>query len=115
MSSSSLSSAHTLEWNEPVSCSEVVGEADAGLIDVEEDSKPSIPVRAYFFSTRSFFFNFFSVDPVDPRPLQEYQTSIHCLLFEEAFSQIGIVLREELDVLFRIYNWVELSLDSCET
>ncbi|XP_062155944.1 protein RETARDED ROOT GROWTH-LIKE [Alnus glutinosa] len=45
---SSVSPAPTLEWNEPVSCSEV-GNGDSG--SVEEDSKSSIPVRAYFFST----------------------------------------------------------------
>lgn len=49
---SSVNSAHTLEWNEPVSCSEVVGEVESGDTGVvEEDAKPSIPVRAYFFST----------------------------------------------------------------
>ncbi|XP_030548857.1 protein RETARDED ROOT GROWTH-LIKE [Rhodamnia argentea] len=49
---SSVNSAHTLEWNEPVSCSEVVGEIESEEIGVvEEDAKPSIPVRAYFFST----------------------------------------------------------------
>lgn len=46
---SSVSPAPTLDWNEPVSCSEV-GNGDNG--SVEEDSKSSIPVRAYFFSTR---------------------------------------------------------------
>ncbi|XP_022999183.1 uncharacterized protein LOC111493641 [Cucurbita maxima] len=46
------SSVHTLEWNVPVSCSEVgegIGEGEAD--EVEEDSRPSIPVRAYFIST----------------------------------------------------------------
>ena len=46
---SSVSSAPTLDWNEAVSCSEV-GDGNGG--SVEEDTKPSIPVRAYFFSTR---------------------------------------------------------------
>ncbi|KAF5467175.1 hypothetical protein F2P56_017030, partial [Juglans regia] len=45
---SSVSSAPTLEWNEPVSCSEV-GDGNNG--SVEEGTKPSIPVRAFFFST----------------------------------------------------------------
>ncbi|KAL0539265.1 hypothetical protein IC582_023461 [Cucumis melo] len=54
------SSAYTLEWNEPVSCSEVgdggfrsvrEGISDGEGDEVEEDSRPSIPVRAYFFST----------------------------------------------------------------
>lgn len=58
------SSVHTLECNEPVSCSEVgdggfrsVGEgiSDGEGDEVEEDSRPSIPVRAYFFSTRFQF------------------------------------------------------------
>ncbi|KAJ7976256.1 Sporulation protein RMD1 [Quillaja saponaria] len=42
--SSFSSSAHTLEWNDDVSCYGNNG-------SVEEDTKPSIPVRAYFFST----------------------------------------------------------------
>lgn len=46
---SSVSPAHTLEWNEPVSGSEV-GDGNNGT--VQEETKPSIPVRAYFFSTR---------------------------------------------------------------
>lgn len=54
-------SVNTFEWNEPVSCSEVgdggfrsIGEgvSDGEADDVEEDSRPSIPVRAYFISTR---------------------------------------------------------------
>ncbi|XP_068316124.1 protein RETARDED ROOT GROWTH-LIKE-like [Pyrus communis] len=45
---SSVPHADTLEWNEPVSCSEV---GDGHKAPVDEDSKPSIPVRAYFFST----------------------------------------------------------------
>lgn len=58
------SSGHTLEWNEPVSCSEVgdggfrsvaEGISDGEGDEVEEDSRPSIPVRAYFFSTRLQF------------------------------------------------------------
>ncbi|XP_009333747.2 protein RETARDED ROOT GROWTH-LIKE [Pyrus x bretschneideri] len=44
----SVPHADTLEWNEPVSCSEV---GDGYKATVDEDSKPSIPVRAYFFST----------------------------------------------------------------
>ena len=54
------SSVHTLEWNEPVSCSEVgegIGEGEAD--EVEEDSRPSIPVRAYFISTRLQFLSLF--------------------------------------------------------
>ncbi|XAR72083.1 hypothetical protein NMG60_11018589 [Bertholletia excelsa] len=46
---SSFSSAHTVEWNEPVSSSEDGDGSDGGV--GEEDPKPSIPVRAYFFST----------------------------------------------------------------
>ncbi|XP_057476823.1 protein RETARDED ROOT GROWTH-LIKE-like isoform X2 [Actinidia eriantha] len=46
---SSISSAHTLEWNEPVPCSES-GDCSIGGVS-EEESKPSISVRAYFFST----------------------------------------------------------------
>lgn len=59
---SSVSPAPTLEWNEPVSCSEV-GNGDCGSVD--EDSKSSIPVRAYFFSTRfasiCLFIYFFTI------------------------------------------------------
>lgn len=58
---SSVSPAHTLEWNEPVSCSEV---GDGNNETVEEDTKPSIPVRAYFFSTRfvSIWVSVFRID-----------------------------------------------------
>uniref|UniRef100_A0A803P1Z3 DUF155 domain-containing protein n=2 Tax=Cannabis sativa TaxID=3483 RepID=A0A803P1Z3_CANSA len=45
---SSVSPAPTFDWNEPVSCSEV-GDGDMGTVD--EDTRPHIPVRAYFFST----------------------------------------------------------------
>ena len=56
---SSIFPANTLEWNEPVSCSEV-GDADGeGRSLGEEDSRTSIPVRAYFFSTR-FVLGWFS-------------------------------------------------------
>ncbi|XP_015877102.3 protein RETARDED ROOT GROWTH-LIKE [Ziziphus jujuba] len=53
---SSVSSAPTLEWNEPVSCSEVGDSCSEEVVNgnigtVEDDAKPSIPVRAYFFST----------------------------------------------------------------
>ncbi|KAJ6772901.1 hypothetical protein OIU74_019005 [Salix koriyanagi] len=41
---------HTaVDWNEPVSCPDV-GVGGKGT-DVEEDTRPSIPVRAFFFST----------------------------------------------------------------
>ncbi|XP_057974204.1 protein RETARDED ROOT GROWTH-LIKE-like isoform X1 [Malania oleifera] len=47
---SSISSAHTLEWNEPpVPCSEV-SNGDHGIAE-EEDTRLPISVRAYFFST----------------------------------------------------------------
>lgn len=52
-SSTSVNSVPAIEWNEPVACSEVVGEGhlqQQGTI--KEDVKPSIPVRAYFFCTR---------------------------------------------------------------
>jgi hypothetical protein len=47
-----ISSFPTLDWNDVVSCSEVDADAthDDGTID--QDSKPAIPVRAFFFSTR---------------------------------------------------------------
>lgn len=45
----SSASAKTLEWNEPVSCTEV-NDCNKGPVS-EEDTKPSIPVRAFFFST----------------------------------------------------------------
>ncbi|KAB5538905.1 hypothetical protein DKX38_016438 [Salix brachista] len=38
-----------VDWNEPVSCPDV-GVGGKGT-DVEEDTRPSIPVRAFFFST----------------------------------------------------------------
>ncbi|KVI09754.1 Protein of unknown function DUF155 [Cynara cardunculus var. scolymus] len=48
-SSPSVSVADTMEWHEPAACAEV---DDSYNDDVsEEDLKPSIPVRAYFFST----------------------------------------------------------------
>ncbi|XP_010253493.1 PREDICTED: sporulation protein RMD1 [Nelumbo nucifera] len=47
---SSIPSAHTLDWNESVSCSEI-GDGPSSTITEEEEMKPSIPVRAYFFST----------------------------------------------------------------
>lgn len=102
INSSPLNSAHTLEWNEPVS-SEVVGEADVAEIEVEEDSRPSIPVRAYFFSTRSCLcLRFLPVGLVCRLLVAGIQTSLHGLLFQEAFSQIGMELHEESDVLFHI-------------
>ncbi|XP_061363556.1 protein RETARDED ROOT GROWTH-LIKE [Gastrolobium bilobum] len=39
----------TLDWNDAVSCSEVNAEVNDGTLD--QDTKPSIPVRAFFFST----------------------------------------------------------------
>ncbi|GAV63714.1 DUF155 domain-containing protein [Cephalotus follicularis] len=48
-SSVSPAHKHTLEWNDLVSCSEV-GDGNNVITD-DEDTKPSIPVRAYFFST----------------------------------------------------------------
>ncbi|MED6159894.1 hypothetical protein PIB30_046484 [Stylosanthes scabra] len=47
-SSSAFSSLPTVNWNDAVSCSEVSDSRDRS---VEEDSKTSIPVRAFFFST----------------------------------------------------------------
>ncbi|PNY09814.1 sporulation protein RMD1 [Trifolium pratense] len=46
-----VSSFPTLDWNDVVSCSEVDADAthDDGTLD--QDSKPAIPVRAFFFST----------------------------------------------------------------
>ena len=51
---SSFSPAGSLDWNEPVSCSEV-GEGNGDDDNLDEDNKPCIPVRAYFFSTRFAF------------------------------------------------------------
>lgn len=52
--SSVSSCADTLDWNDPVSCSSEVGDAnDYDYVIQDDDTKPSIPVRAYFFSTRS--------------------------------------------------------------
>ncbi|KAJ4936176.1 hypothetical protein NE237_008288 [Protea cynaroides] len=46
---SSTPSIPTLDWNEPVSCSEV---GDGYNSDMNEaETRPYIPVRAYFFST----------------------------------------------------------------
>ncbi|MED6210593.1 hypothetical protein PIB30_065589 [Stylosanthes scabra] len=47
-SSFSSSSLPTVDWNDAVSCSEVSDSRDRS---VKEDSKTSIPVRAFFFST----------------------------------------------------------------
>ncbi|BAT96224.1 hypothetical protein LR48_Vigan02g051400 [Vigna angularis] len=45
-----ISSHPTLDWNDVVSCSEVDAESrDDGTVD--QDTKPCIPVRAFFFST----------------------------------------------------------------
>lgn len=83
--SSSLNSAHTLEWNEPVSCSEVVGDVDVSGVDAEEDPRPSIPVRAYIFSTRSVLgFRFLSVDPAGLLRSQEFLTFLNRLLFSRS-------------------------------
>ncbi|KAI8563910.1 hypothetical protein RHMOL_Rhmol03G0146000 [Rhododendron molle] len=46
---SSISSTHTMDWNEPVTYSED-GDSNSGGVS-EEDTKSSIPVRAFFFST----------------------------------------------------------------
>ncbi|KAH7547965.1 hypothetical protein ACOSP7_032737 [Xanthoceras sorbifolium] len=49
VSSASSAERHTVvDWNDAVSCSEV-GDGASGSL--EEDTKTSIPVRAYFFST----------------------------------------------------------------
>ncbi|GMH11749.1 hypothetical protein Nepgr_013590 [Nepenthes gracilis] len=51
---SSVSPAHTVAWNEPVSCSEVGDGASAsasGADSEDVDTKTAIPVRAFFFST----------------------------------------------------------------
>ncbi|KVI04963.1 uncharacterized protein LOC112525606 isoform X1 [Cynara cardunculus var. scolymus] len=48
-SSPSVSVADTMEWDEPAVCAEVEDSGDDVVSD--EDVKPSIPVRAYFFST----------------------------------------------------------------
>ncbi|XP_020229271.1 uncharacterized protein LOC109810258 [Cajanus cajan] len=45
-----VSSLPTLDWNDAVSCSEVDAER-SGDGTVDQDTKPSIPVRAFFFST----------------------------------------------------------------
>ncbi|KAI3721329.1 hypothetical protein L2E82_32338 [Cichorium intybus] len=47
--SPSVSVADTVEWHEPIACAEVDDPYNDGV--TEEDLKPSIPVRAYFFST----------------------------------------------------------------
>ncbi|XP_027365610.1 uncharacterized protein LOC113872330 isoform X2 [Abrus precatorius] len=44
-----VSSLPTIDWNDTVSCSEVDAEATDGTL--HQDTKPSIPVRAFFFST----------------------------------------------------------------
>ncbi|XP_023740187.1 protein RETARDED ROOT GROWTH-LIKE [Lactuca sativa] len=48
-SSPSVSVANTTEWHEPIAVTEVGDSYNDGV--TEEDLKPSIPVRAYFFST----------------------------------------------------------------
>ncbi|KAK4769079.1 hypothetical protein SAY86_027229 [Trapa natans] len=52
--SRSLDTSLRLRWNESVSGSQVVGEVDINEIEVEKNLRPSIPVRAFFFSTRSY-------------------------------------------------------------
>lgn len=49
----SSSSFPALDWNDAVSCSEVDVDADNVNDDgtIDQDSKPAIPVRAFFFST----------------------------------------------------------------
>lgn len=49
----SSSSFPALDWNDAVSCSEVDVDADNVNHDgtIDQDSKPAIPVRAFFFST----------------------------------------------------------------
>ncbi|KAM7277409.1 hypothetical protein ACFE04_019275 [Oxalis oulophora] len=42
---------HMVDWNEPVSCSEVGDGSAWSLEEEEEDAKPAIPVRAFFSST----------------------------------------------------------------
>ncbi|KAK0592699.1 hypothetical protein LWI29_023825 [Acer saccharum] len=49
-SASSAERQTAVDWNEPVSCSEV-GDGGNGNGSLEEDTKTSIPVRAYFNST----------------------------------------------------------------
>ncbi|CAH9077313.1 unnamed protein product [Cuscuta europaea] len=60
--SSASSSAHTVEWNDTISSSEAWndGVSEARVVDLKEEedddaiasaAKPSIPVRAFFFST----------------------------------------------------------------
>ncbi|KAF8397622.1 hypothetical protein HHK36_016542 [Tetracentron sinense] len=46
---SSMASSHTLDWNEPVSCSEA-GDGNTGSVN-QEETRLSIPVRTFFFST----------------------------------------------------------------
>lgn len=48
ISSASAPQQPTIDWNESFSASEI---ESGGNRAIEEDSKPSIPVRAYFFST----------------------------------------------------------------
>ncbi|XP_042476944.1 protein RETARDED ROOT GROWTH-LIKE-like [Macadamia integrifolia] len=50
---SSTPSASTLDWNEPVSCSEIGDGYNSKVNEVVNvgETTPSIPVRAYFFST----------------------------------------------------------------
>lgn len=62
----SSSSFPALDWNDAVSCSEVDVDADNVNHDgtIDHDSKPAIPVRAFFFSTRYiivFCFFFFKL------------------------------------------------------
>jgi hypothetical protein len=47
-----VSSFPTLDWNDAVSCSEVDADATHDDRTLDQDSKPAIPVRAFFFSTR---------------------------------------------------------------
>lgn len=58
---------------------------DVSGVDAEEDPRPSIPVRAYIFSTRSVLgFRFLSVDPAGLLRSQEFLTFLNRLLFSRS-------------------------------
>lgn len=76
--SSISSSAHTVDWNDAVSCSEI-GETEELALEREEDDddasatavKPYIPVRAFFFSTRFGFLALFLIPVQNTKALIE--------------------------------------------
>ncbi|PKI31434.1 hypothetical protein CRG98_048176 [Punica granatum] len=115
ISSSSVNLAHTLEWNKPVSCSEVVVEVDACGFNVEVDAKSSILVRAYFFSTSVDLRGLVEQNKANFIPLTSRMTNYAVLKFGtlsctnlEYFAFTSYELEEVVDVAEGILFFQEL-------